>query len=367
MVLLQSKGCEVHAYAESGPERSRLEECGVVCQDIPISRSPFRMGNIKALSLLTASFREEGFRLVHVHTPVASILGRIAARRAGVPCTIYTAHGFHFFKGAPITNWMIYYPLERLMARLTHILITINDEDWKRASNFPVRDKVIYVKGVGINIGSYSEGRRISPEERSNLRKQKLGLSDNEEGQRPFVVLCIAELNANKNQRQLIKAIGLLARQGEKVHLALAGSGPSELDLRELASSLGVERQVHWMGHRSDIPQLLETADVAALVSHREGLPRSVMEAMAAGKPIIGTQIRGLRDLVEDGKTGLLVPVGDPESTAQAILQLKNQPELVSKMGEAGRARIQKFSLSEVLPDMEEIYSGALQWSGEFR
>lgn len=367
MELLQHKGCEVHAYAESGPERSRLEKNGVVCHDIPISRSPLRSGNLKALSLLTASFRKEEFRLVHVHTPVASILGRIAAHRAGVPCTIYTAHGFHFFKGAPIVNWMIYYPLERLMARFTHILITINNEDWKRASRFPVRNKVKFVSGVGINIGNYGGSRRISPEEKSIIREQRLGLFDEEEGQSSFVVLCIAELNANKNQKQLIEALGLLSRQGERVHLVLAGSGPSELHLREVARSLGVERQVHWMGHRSDIPELLETADAAALVSLREGLPRSVMEAMAAGKPVIGTNIRGVRDLIEDGETGLLVPSGDPAATAQAILKLKNHPELVNKMGEASRVRIRKFSLSEVLPIMDEIYTGALQWSGEFR
>lgn len=360
MELLQKKGCEVHAYAQPGEGRKRLEDMGVVCHDIPICRSPLRVQNLRALSMLTDSFRKEQFRLVHVHTPVASFLGRMAAGRAEVPCTVYTAHGFHFFRGAPLMNWLLYYPLERWMARWTDVLITMNGEDWGRAYKFPVRQKVVYVPGVGIDLGVYGSRVELPPTARAQLRG-KLGLPLQAQDQRAFLVLCIAELNANKNQKQLIEALGRL-RDGQagNVHLLLAGVGPSESALLELAERLGVRERVHVLGYRRDIPDLLAASDAAALVSYREGLPRAVMEAMAAGKPVIGTDIRGIRDLVADGVTGMLVPVGDAEATAHALHQLCSNRELASAMGEAGVQRIVDYGLPAVIGEMDAIYTEAL-------
>ncbi|MEC0090749.1 hypothetical protein PMSM_11535 [Paenibacillus macquariensis subsp. macquariensis] len=362
MDLLQQKGCEVHAYAQPGEERQRLEQKGIVCHDVPIQRSPLQAQNWKALRVLTESFRKEGFQFVHVHTPVASILGRIAAHRAGVPCTLYTAHGFHFFKGAPLLNWMLYYPFERWMARFTDVLITINGEDFERALKFPVRNKVTYVSGVGIDLNVYG-GREEHPAtktEKTEWRRQLFDLPTNAEEEPAFVVLCVAELNANKNQKQLIEALCQLGDHVGNIHLALAGTGPSEQTLLELANQLGVRDRVHMLGYRRDIPDLLRACDAAVLVSYREGLPRAIMEAMAAGKPVIGTDIRGLRDLIDHEITGILVPVDDAVATAKAFLQLRDDPALGAAMGEVNKERILRYGLPAVLRDMDSIYIEAL-------
>ncbi|MEK4510573.1 glycosyltransferase family 4 protein [Paenibacillus sp. FSL K6-2524] len=367
MDLLQQKGCEVHAYAQPGEARQRLEQSGIVCHDVPIQRSPLQVQNWKALGILTESFRKEGFRFIHVHTPVASILGRIAARLAHVPYTLYTAHGFHFFKGAPLLNWMLYYPFERLMARFTDVLITINNEDFERALKFPVRNKATYVCGVGIDLKVYGnhEEFHVSNEEKRARRCQLFDLPESDEEESAFVVLCVAELNANKNQKQLIEALGQLGEGASNIHLVLAGVGPSETSLEELANRLGVADRVHILGYRRDIPDLLRECDAAALVSYREGLPRAVMEAMAAGKPVIGTHIRGIRDLIDHESTGILVPVNDVPATAKALLQLRDDSALATAMGEANKVRIVRYGLPAVLREMDLIYTEALNEQGD--
>ncbi|KAA1180576.1 glycosyltransferase family 4 protein [Paenibacillus sp. B2(2019)] len=362
MALLQQKGCEVHAYAQPGEARLGLEEKGIVCHDVPIQRSPLQMQNWAALGILTESFKEEGFQFIHVHTPVASILGRIAAHKAGVPCTLYTAHGFHFFKGAPFLNWILYYPLERLMARWTDVLITINREDYERAQKFSIRKKVTYVSGVGLDLQVYGS-EQDHPEtasEKADRRRQLFDLPKSEHDEPPFVILCVAELNANKNQKQLIEALGQLGSQAGNIHLAFAGTGPFEQTLLELANRLGVSDRVHMLGYRRDIPDLLRACDVAALVSYREGLPRAIMEAMAVGKPVIGTHIRGIHDLIEHESTGMLVPVGDITATAKAFTQLRDDPALTTAMGEANKERIIRYGLPAVLREMDSIYIEAL-------
>ncbi len=361
MRLLQEKGCEVHAYAQPGEERKQLEDIGVICHDVPICRSPFRRDNLKALTMLTDSFRREKFQLVHVHTPVAALLGRIAASRAGIPCTIYTAHGFHFHKGAPLLNWLLYYPLERIMARWTHILITMNGEDWERALSFPVQGKVVYVPGVGIDLEAYGGNIEDNPETKRDARR-KLGWPHVQDQARDaYIVLCVAELNANKNQKQLIEALGEAGNQASNIHLVLAGTGHLGPALGELAERLGVQDRVHLLGYRRDIPDLLQACDAVALLSYREGLPRAIMEAMAAGKPVLGTHIRGIRDLVAEGVSGILVPVGDKTATANALIRLRNQPALSARMGAAGRARLIDYSLPSVMNEMEAIYMDALR------
>lgn len=364
MELLQQKGCEVHAYAQPGEGGKRLKQRGIICHDVPIQRNPVQMKNWEALKILTDSFKKEGFQFVHVHTPVASILGRIAARKAGIPCTLYTAHGFHFFTGAPVLNWLLFYPLERLMARWTDVLITINQEDYERAQKFHVRKKVTYVSGVGLDLQVYGNGNEeehnVAGEKRSERRRELFGLRKSEEDQHAFVILCVAELNANKNQKQLIEALYQLGDQAKEIHLAFAGIGPFEQTLVELASRLGVRDRVHLLGFRRDIPDLLNASDAVALMSYREGLPRAIMEAMAAGKPVIGTHIRGIRDLIDHESTGMLVPVGDIAATAHALLRLRENPALAQAMGEANKEKIIRYGLPAVLQEMDLIYIDAL-------
>lgn len=346
MHLLQERGLEVHAYARFDGSERVLEARRVVCHDIPFQRSPFRKENMQSLRLLTDSFRQEKFHMVHVHTPAASILGRIAAKRASVPFVLYTAHGFHFYKGARWRNWVLYYPLEWVMARYTDILITINGEDYHRARHFPVRERVTYVPGVGLDVGYY-QSCNVS---RGDVRKQ-LGI-----GKGMFVISCIAELIPRKNVVQLIEAVNLMAERGASVGCLLVGEGEMEEELKHKVKRMGIESHIYFLGTRRDIPQILRASDVCVLVSKQEGLPRALMEAMAAGKPIVASDIRGNRDLIVDGENGILVPVGDAAGTANGLNKLYKEPELRRSMGKKNKEKVMQYDISEILKHVEDIY-----------
>lgn len=351
MKLLQEKGCDVHAYARQDGTKETLEQEGVVCHDIPFRRNPFHKGNILSLRLLMDSFKTENFQMVHVHTPVAAVLGRIAAKKTSVPFVLYTAHGFHFYKGAPWHNWLLYYPLERFMARYTDILITINEEDYDRAKYFPVRDRVAYVPGVGLDISYYK------PNKDEDVRKQ-LGI-------RPetFVITCVAELIKRKNHLQLIKAVKSMVAAGLDIQCLLLGEGERGEELKQQVKQMGLTSHVHFLGHRDDIPHILGVSDVSVLFSKHEGLPRSLMESMAAGVPIVASDIRGHHDLIEHERNGFLVPVGDVEKTVEALKKLYKYPELRAKMGDAVKKRVLQYDIACILPQMERIYQqGFEQW-----
>ena len=258
--------------------------------------------------------------MVHVHTPVASVLGRIAAKRAAVPHVLYTAHGFHFYDGASWRSWLLYYPMERLMARFTDTLITINREDYTRAKRFPVRGQVVHVPGVGLDVGYYQS-------EHSNNIRQQLGLSTD-----TFVISCIAELISRKNHRQLLFALKKFTEVNRHVQCLFVGDGEMEQTLKELVNELGLVQFVQFLGSRDDIPHILRATDVCVLLSKQEGLPRVVMEAMAAGLPVIATDIRGNSDLITHGRNGFLVPYGDVAATAVALQKLYKYPQLTRRI-----------------------------------
>lgn len=352
MRLLQERGIEVHAYARPDHGYAGVAAQGVICHDISFQRSPFKRENLQALRELTDSFRQEMFQLVHVHTPVGSILGRLAAKRAKVPAVLYTAHGFHFFKGAPMLNWLLYYPAEWWMARCTDRLITINQEDARRADSLPVRGKIDSVPGVGIET---QEFQLPEPVWHRLMKREQLGVPQYE-----FVILCVAELNDNKNQTQLLDAVHRMALDGRQVTLLLVGIGEAEERLRAEVAARGLEGYVRFLGFRRDIAELLAASDAAALVSKREGLPCCLMEAMAAGKPVVATDVRGNRDLICHGESGLLVPVGDGEATARALIQLDDSPLLRERLGKQAQRQARRYDLGFVLRQMQHIYGEAL-------
>jgi glycosyltransferase involved in cell wall biosynthesis len=354
IALLQRKGYDVHAYGRPDHGKEQLQGEGVVCHDIPFQRQPFSRENWTAYRELTQSFREEGFDMVHVHTPVAAFLGRRAARKAGVPAVVYTAHGFHFHRGAPWKNWLLYYPLEYWLARSTHHLITMNQEDAWRADTMPVRGQAHFVPGVGVDVKSY---RVQLPTWVRHRVRSELGI-----GQEPLVVLCVAELNDNKNQIQLLRAFQQLVAAKGPAYCLFAGTGPNEAGLREAAEGMGMAPYVHFLGQRRDIPDLLAACDAVALVSMREGLPRCLLEGMAAGRALLATDVRGSRDLVIDGETGYLVPVGDVAATAQRLIELAERPELRKEMGERNERRVFFYEIASVVAKMERIYGAALGW-----
>ncbi|MFF2484031.1 glycosyltransferase family 4 protein [Paenibacillus sp. NPDC058071] len=344
---LREKGCEVHVYACPDHTFEDVRATGVDCRSVPFSRSPFSPDNVRAFKQLKKAFESERYDLVHVHTPNASVICRLAARFAGLDRIVYTAHGFHFFKGAPLANWLLYYPVERLMARWTDALVTINREDYERASTFPLRGEAVYMPGVGIDLSRY---RELEPE-RLAVKRKELGIAEND-----FVLLCVAELNGNKNQTQLLRSVRQLKDEGVPVKAILAGTGDSEELYRRLAEELGVREETLFLGFRKDVPELINIADVLVLLSRREGLPKALLEAIGIGRPMVVTNVRGSADLVRHGENGFIVPIGDVPATTEALLSLHRDPAARLKMGANGKSGASQYDLQAIQADMRGLY-----------
>ncbi len=348
MQLLQNKGYEVHAAAS--PDEGRKEEVeaiGVRCWEISFSRSPYSHKNWRSFRELGRLFETHRFDLIHVHTPVAGFLGRYLARATGQGPVLYTAHGFHFYRGAPLRNWLLYYPAERMAARWTDGLIVMNREDYENALKMGFRpgDNLFYVHGVGVDVEKFAGGTGGI-----NIR-EKLGLS-----KKDVVVTCVAEFSAVKNHAFLLEAWSRFIARAKNAFLWLAGDGSLRPYYERLVLEKGIER-VYFLNYCRDIPQLLRETDIFVLVSKREGLPRSLMEAMAAGKPVVASNVRGNRDLVEHGKTGFLVELGDVNGLVDYLEMLARDENLRQSLGNAGRVKIEDYSLDKVLDEMEAIYS----------
>jgi glycosyltransferase involved in cell wall biosynthesis len=348
MQLLRSWGYEVHAAASCAEgDKNVLSEAGVICWDIHFARSATSLQNWRAYWELKALLKQHRYALIHVHTPMAAWLGRLAAKRTAQGPVLYTAHGFHFYKGAPWRYWLFYYPAERLAARWTDGLILINDEDFTRAQRmrFKPGQDLFLVHGVGVDTVRFG-----TPAGESESLRQELGLNKDD-----LIVTCVAEFTPTKNHAALLAAWRRVSEVEHRAHLLLAGIGEKHVAMKNRVQREGLPR-VHFLGFRSDVPRILRETDTLVLASQREGLPCSVMEAMAAGIPIVGTNVRGIRDLLESGVTGLLVEPNDIPGLARALLALIRDPEMRTQMGAAAREKIQEYSLEQVLGQMKAVY-----------
>lgn len=319
------------------------------CDDyynVPFARSPLGGENRRAYRMLKGIIERGRYDIIHCHTPVGGALCRLAAREARKRGSrvIYTAHGFHFYKGASLKNWLIYYPVEKWLARYTDTLITINQEDYARARRFRAGE-VRYVPGVGVDLARFSAGA-----DRDAVRQQ-LGLGDD------FTLLTVAELIPRKNYPSALRALALLKERGEGdgIRYLICGRGTQRQELEELAQSLGIASQVTFLGYRRDVPDLCTAGDLFLLPSVQEGLPVAVMEAMASGLPVVASAIRGSTDLIENGVNGLLCGT-DPASIADAVSTLRLRPEQRAAFAWQGRLTVEKFGLEAVKQDMYEIY-----------
>ncbi len=352
MAMLRDMGYQVFAAASFDGREQELKDIGVICYDIPFARSPYNPRNLRAFMELKELLESNHFDLVHVHTPAAAFLGRYLAKKTNQGPVLYTAHGFHFYEGAPLQNWLLYYPVEKLAARWTDGLIVMNQEDFDNAQKrlgFCEGQNLFFVHGVGVPVPD----RAFSADDTrgaSSIRHE-LGI-----GSKDVLVACIGELNPNKNQSFLLDAWGKVAKKRTKVHLLIIGEGSNkrELEKRVLEEKIG---NVHFLGYRDDVLHILQEIDILAHVSRREGLPRVVMEAMAASKPVVATDVRGNRDLVENGLNGLLVPLGDVRELESALLRLIDNEELRKSFGIESANKIKDYSLDKVLVEMKEIYS----------
>ncbi|AST58540.1 glycosyl transferase family 1 [Thermoanaerobacterium thermosaccharolyticum] len=347
----QNKGYEVHVATKLGNMQNELKGISVICHNIDFSRSPYSLNNFKALKQLVNIMKRNKYLLVHVHTPVGAFLGRLAAKLTNTKPVIYTAHGFHFYKGGPLKNWIIYYTMEKIAAHWTDGIITINKEDFEYAKKFKIRVKngVYIVHGVGVDIKKYYIN---NIKLRKDYRKRYLSATDND-----VIIICIGEINKNKNQMQLIKSIQRILKEKNNVYALIIGDGSERKNLQKYIKDNELEKNIKILGFRSDIPELLNASDIIGLFSYREGLGKCLMEGMAAGLPIIATDTKGARELVNDGYNGFLVPVYDIDKTVDTIKKLADDKELRTKMGSEGRKIIQDYSIDKVLKEMDEIYS----------
>ena len=344
----KKNGYEVHVAARN--DYDNKDECIIpFCDrfhDLPFERSPIRKNNLQVYKDLKNIIDTEQYEIIHCHTPMGGAIGRLAARSARKKGTkvIYTAHGFHFFKGAPLVNWLAYYPAERWLAKYTDVLITINTEDYEIAKKFKV-NRIEYVPGVGIDTDKFK-----NIEVNRTEKRESLGVSEDD-----FMIISVGELNKNKNHQVIIRAIAKL--RNEKIKYVLCGQGPLETELRELAKELDVENQVKFLGFRKDVPDLMKVADLFAFPSYREGLSLSLMEAMASGLPVVCSEIRGNTDLIEDGKGGYLVEPSDVEGFAKYIKELIEDSRLKSEFGDFNHKKIEKYETKNVLNLLEQIYT----------
>ena len=356
IAILHDLGVEVHVAANfihgnsTSDEKVRkfklqLDQEGIEHFQIDFTRNMLRLDHhIKAFQQLSELIKREQYDFIHCHSPIGGVIGRIVAKLHNIP-VIYTAHGFHFYKRSSLMSWLIYYPVERILSRYTDTLITINDEDYQRASKFQAK-RCFFVPGVGIDLKKFTSDRPVD----ENLRQELLTTPESD-----FVILSVGELNKNKNHQVILKALSKL--DNPKISYTLCGRGDLEDELKDLAVQLGVDRQIQFLGFREDIRDIYAASDLFVFPSYREGLPVSLMEAIASGLPVIVSKIRGNEDLVEVGKGGFLFNPDSEDELVEAISKLYENPQLRVEQIEHNQTIIKNFSVERVNELMERIYS----------
>ena len=351
--ILLEMGYEVHVacnfrdFSYWPRERIRefliqLKKLGVHYHQIGFSRSP------KNIRMIRQSFRQmdkllncQMFEFVHCHTPMAGVVSRVCCHKNKVK-VLYTAHGFHFYDGAPIWNWAVYYPIEKILSRWTDLLIAINREDYRRAKRKFHAGMTVYVPGIGLDTKKFE---RVTVDR--NRKRAELGIEPDE-----IVLLSVGELNKNKNHRVVIEALGGMdARVSRRFHYCIAGEGKLRDELICLACQKSVN--LHLLGFRNDVDELLKTADIFILPSIREGLNVSLMEAMASGLPAIVSDIRGNRDLIDHNCGGKLFYSMDKKGLGDI---LSANEISYGEMGKYNQWKIRRFSQPFVSKVMEKIY-----------
>jgi len=341
--MFHDKGWEVHVATDS---KKPIKYCDKKIE-LPIKRSPFKLvSNYKAVRQLREVMKKEKYNIVHCHTPMGGVVARLAGkkyRRNGLRM-IYTAHGFHFYKGAPIHFWLMFYPVEWYLAKHTDTLITINDEDYKRAlAKFGKRCRDIqYVPGVGVDEKKFE--KKLSAKEKHVLR-ESLGLTDEDK-----VLICVGRLDKNKNQGFLIRATKELVKNDSRYQLLLVG--PDELNgkYQRLAKKMGIVNNVHFLGFRDDISELLQISDIATSMSIREGLGINLVEALMSDVPVIASSNRGHNIFIKDGENGFIVNNKSISQFVERVMGIKKLDK------ERLKDTVDHMKVDEIMQKFECIY-----------
>lgn len=327
--------------------KNELSLINVDCYNVLIPRSILSIKQLfVAYGKIKKIIKNNRYNIVHCHSPVGGVLGRLACkteRKKGLR-VLYTAHGFHFYKGAFPLNWFIYYPIELVCSYITDCLITINNEDFNLAQKKMKCKEIVFIPGVGINVKSFSS-------KKIDLKKKKEDLGLPVDG---FVLLSVGELNKNKNHQVVIRALSEI--DSNNIHYLIAGEGVLKNYLKKIANKLKIGENIHLLGYRRDVNELLQVADIFCHPSYREGMPVSVMEAMAAGLPVVGSNIRGVNDCCEDNINGILCDPRKAEDFSGAINRLVNNKKEIIIMGGKSSDRVTNYDITNVNKIMKEIY-----------
>lgn len=343
----QKQGYEI--WVATKLEEKYKNDCidGVKWIDTEFTRSPFSFKVVKALKQLIELMKNQKFELIHVHTPVGGVLGRIAAKYTKNGPVLYTAHGFHFFKGAPKSYWLTYYPIEKLMSKYTDAIITMNNEDFENAkTKLWIDPKNVYkVNGVGVDTSKFSSEKNIDLE-----FKRSLGLED-----RDFVITIVAELSKRKNQIQIINAMKYLKDDYPDIKVVLVGDG----ELYDSYSKIIKEDKsnVILLGYRRDVNKIMQVSNLIGLFSNQEGLPKNLLEALASGRGIICTDVRGNSDLVKNNENGILVKLNNIEDTVMKIKEIYKRQEKIVKFEQSSKELSELYKEEVIIDEMSEIYS----------
>ena len=309
-----------------------------------LQRSPFSPNNLKGYGDLKKLLSENTYDVIWTNEPVMGVMTRFAARKVRKKGTkvIYMAHGFHFFKGAPLINWLMWAPTEIIMSKFNDILVTINWEDYNWAKKHTFTPVIKHIDGIGVDFSS-REGV-ISREE----KRAQLNITDDD-----ILVLSVGELQKRKNHQAIIRAIAKL--NNPHIKYIICGQGVLENSLRKLATSSNLENQVFFLGYRQDIPEIMSACDIFAHPSIREGLGLASLEAMASGLPLITSNVQGVPDYVENGVTGYMCSPMDVDAYAENLKKLTENKSLREKIGTTNITYVQKYRVEVIEPVMQGI------------
>lgn len=343
----KNNGVEIElACSLSRPVANNILELGITVHEISFSRSPLSKSNLKAYKQLKKLIENEKYDIVHCHTPNASVITRLVCkklRKKNGLKVFYTAHGFHFYKGAPLKNWFIYYPIEKYCSRYTDKLITINQEDYKLAKSKFHAKEICYVPGVGVDLKKF-ENVQVD----KNAKRREIGVPEDS-----FLIISVGELSKRKNHRVIIQAMAKI--NDGNIHYIIVGQGAKLLELKKDAEHKGLENNVHFLGYRNDIAELYKASDICCLPSIHEGLSVALMEAMACKVPVICSKIRGNIDLI-NAETGFLVDTHDVDGYASALYRCFKDYAITEDFVRKNSFKIKMFGSQEIIAHMERIY-----------
>ncbi len=355
ILILESLGYEVHVagnWKEGNPiSEERLDEFkGWLSEHhgkwfhIPSTRKPTDIkNNGKALKQIVDMIHEYEYEFIHCHTPIGSVIGRLAALKTHTKI-IYTAHGFHFFKGAPLKNWLLYYPAEWICSWMTDILITINKEDYARAKKHLHAKRVEYIPGVGVDVEKFASCKVDKKE-----KCKELGIPDDK-----FILLSVGELQTHKNQRLVLETLGEI--KNLDIYYLVVGQGVLRGEYENKVEQYGLEKNIKLLGYRKDVNELCKIADCFVHPSFREGLGIAPLEAMACGLPLISSYIGGMKDYTIDGKSGCCINPKSKKDMIAAISKMYQNKDFRIQCGRNNQATVNEFDLKIVQQIMKKLY-----------